>query len=108
MKSETAAEAQLARPGNVPVLPSEADVEQHDLTSRPQLTGSFPCGSVSRNNIELVLRVPRSHQGWRILMAFCAAFSSRTTVSVGVTSGAGQIHGAWLKLWGQNRAVQAL
>ena len=30
-----AAEAQPARPGNVPVLPSEAEVEQHELTHLP-------------------------------------------------------------------------
>ena len=30
-----AAEAQRARPGNVPVLPSEAEVEQHELTHLP-------------------------------------------------------------------------
>ena len=29
------AEAQLARSGNVPVLPSEAEVEQHELTHLP-------------------------------------------------------------------------
>ena len=30
-----AAEAQPARPGNVPILPSEAEVEQHELTHLP-------------------------------------------------------------------------
>ena len=30
-----AAEAQPARPGNVPVLPGEAEVEQHELTHLP-------------------------------------------------------------------------
>ena len=30
-----AAEAQLAKPGTVPVLPSEAEVEQHELTHLP-------------------------------------------------------------------------